>query len=121
MSKRLGWTRHSPSGPARCHWSTLPQTSLRRSEAPADSNDSSKDLLAQKIIKHWCPLFDKYQVTAVFENDHHTYKRTHPLLNNQIRKRGIVYLGDGCWGVDTRAVPKRASCGTWPRQRANGT
>ena len=53
------------------------------------------------------PLFDKYQVTAVFENDHHTYKRTHPLLNNQIdRKRGIVYLGDGCWGVDTRAVPK---------------
>ena len=74
---------------------------------PADSNDSSKDPLAQKIIKHWCPLFDKYQVTAVFENDHHTYKRTHPLLNNQIdRKRGIVYLGDGCWGVDTRAVPK---------------
>ena len=51
-------------------------------------------------------MFDKYQVTAVFENDHHTYKRTHPLLNTQLdRKRGIVYLGDGCWGVDTRAVP----------------
>ena len=71
------------------------------------TKDSSKDPLAQKIIKYWCPLFDKYNVTAVFENDHHTYKRTHPLRGNRIdRDRGIVYLGDGCWGVDTRDVPK---------------
>ena len=74
---------------------------------PKGTNDSSKDPLAQKIIKNWCPLFDKYRVTAVFENDHHTYKRTHPLRANRIdRKKGILYLGDGCWGVDTRAVPK---------------
>ena len=74
---------------------------------PKGTNDSSKNALAQKIIKNWCPLFDKYRVTAVFENDHHTYKRTHPLRANRIdRKRGILYLGDGCWGVDTRAVPK---------------
>ena len=74
---------------------------------PSGTKDSSKDPLAQKIIKYWCPLFDKYNVTAVFENDHHTYKRTHPLRGNRIdRDRGIVYLGDGCWGVDTRDVPK---------------
>ena len=74
---------------------------------PGGTKDSSKDPLAQKIIKYWCPLFDKYNVTAVFENDHHTYKRTHPLRGNRIdRDRGIVYLGDGCWGVDTRDVPK---------------
>ena len=74
---------------------------------PSDTNDSSKDPLAQKIIKNWCPLFDNYQVTAVFENDHHTYKRTHPLRANRIDpKKGIVYIGDGCWGVDTRTVPK---------------
>ncbi len=74
---------------------------------PKGTNDSSKDPLAQKIIKNWCPLFDKYRVTAVFENDHHTYKRTYPLRANRIdRKKGILYLGDGCWGVDTRAVPK---------------
>ena len=74
---------------------------------PNGTNDSSKDPLAKKIIKNWCPLFDKYRVTAVFENDHHTYKRTHPLRANRIdRKKGILYLGDGCWGVDTRAVPK---------------
>ena len=74
---------------------------------PNGTNDSSKDPLAKKIIENWCPLFDKYRVTAVFENDHHTYKRTHPLRANRIdRKKGILYLGDGCWGVDTRAVPK---------------
>ena len=74
---------------------------------PKGSNDSSKDPLAKKIIENWCPLFEKYRVTAVFENDHHTYKRTHPLRANRIdRKKGILYLGDGCWGVDTRAVPK---------------
>ena len=74
---------------------------------PSGTKDSSKDPLAQKIIKNWCPLFDKYNVTAVFENDHHTYKRTYPLRNNRIdHKRGVVYMGDGCWGVDTRDVPK---------------
>ena len=74
---------------------------------PSGTNDSSKDPLAQKIIKNWCPLFDKYRVTAVFENDHHTYKRTHPLRANRVdRENGILYLGDGCWGVDTRSVPK---------------
>jgi hypothetical protein len=74
---------------------------------PKDTNDSSKDPLAQKIIKNWCPLFDKYRVTAVFENDHHTYKRTHPLRANKVdKKNGVLYLGDGCWGVDTRSVPK---------------
>ncbi len=74
---------------------------------PKGTNDSSKDPLAQKIIQNWCPLFDKYRVTAVFENDHHTYKRTHPLRANRVdRENGIIYLGDGCWGVDTRSVPK---------------
>ena len=66
------------------------------------------------------PLFDKYQVTAVFENDHHTYKRTHPLLNNQIdRKRGIVYLGDGCWEWTHGQCRSRASW--YAEQKLNST
>ncbi len=74
---------------------------------PKGTNDSSKDPLAQKIIKNWCPLFERFRVTAVFENDHHTYKRTHRLRANRVdNKTVILYLGDGCWGVDTRAVPK---------------
>jgi hypothetical protein len=47
-------------------------------------------------------------VTAVFENDHHNYKRTHPIRGHKRDDTGIVYLGDGAWGVTTRTVPKDA-------------
>ncbi len=48
--------------------------------------------------KHWVPLFERYNVDAVFEHHDHTYKRTHPLLDGRVNDRGIVYLGDGSWG-----------------------
>jgi hypothetical protein len=48
--------------------------------------------------KHWCPLFERYNVDAVFEHHDHTFKRTHPLLDGRVNERGIVYLGDGSWG-----------------------
>ncbi len=48
--------------------------------------------------KHWVPLFERYNVDAVFEHHDHTYKRTHPLLDGRANKNGIVYLGDGSWG-----------------------
>ena len=47
---------------------------------------------------HWVPLFERYNVDAVFEHHDHTYKRTHPLLGGHTNKNGIVYLGDGSWG-----------------------
>jgi acid phosphatase type 7 len=68
--------------------------------------DSPKSL---DIQKHWLPHFERYGASAIFENDHHNYKRTYPIRN---RKRddenGIVYLGDGSWGVETREVPTNA-------------
>jgi hypothetical protein len=48
--------------------------------------------------KHWAPLFERYNVDAVFEHHDHTFKRTHPLLDGRIDNRGIIYLGDGSWG-----------------------
>ncbi|HEY1602244.1 MAG TPA: metallophosphoesterase family protein [Pirellulales bacterium] len=48
--------------------------------------------------KLWAPLFERYNVDAVFEHHDHTYKRTHPLLDGHTNKNGIVYLGDGSWG-----------------------
>ncbi len=48
--------------------------------------------------EHWVPLFERYNVDAVFEHHDHTYKRTHPLLGGHTNKNGIVYLGDGSWG-----------------------
>jgi acid phosphatase type 7 len=48
--------------------------------------------------KYWCPLFERYNVDAVFEHHDHTFKRTHPMLDGRVNDNGIVYLGDGSWG-----------------------
>jgi len=59
-----------------------------------------------QIQNAWIPCFERHGVTAVFENDHHTYKRTHRILRNQRDdERGLLFLGDGAWGVHTRPVP----------------
>lgn len=68
---------------------------------------------AVEIREHWMPKWEKYGVTAVFENDHHNYKRTHPLRGHKRDdKNGIVYVGDGAWAVETRTVPDFAT-GWW--------
>jgi hypothetical protein len=48
--------------------------------------------------KYWVPLFERYNVDAVFEHHDHTFKRTHPLLDGRPNERGVLYLGDGSWG-----------------------
>lgn len=52
------------------------------------------------IRSSWVPLFEKGGIQMAFEHHDHAYKRTHPLLNNRIHPQGIVYLGDGGWGVE---------------------
>jgi len=71
---------------------------------------------SQKITstgkQHWVPLFDEHNVTVVFENHFHVYKRTYPLRNDKItttEEGGVVYLGDGSWGVDPRLIPSSSS------------
>ena len=45
---------------------------------------------------------------TVFEHDHHTYKRTHPLSNGKAdEENGVLYLGDGAWGVSTGVILDR--------------
>lgn len=53
------------------------------------------------IRKTWVPLFEKWRLHAAFENHDHAYKRTHPLIQGKIHSQGIIYLGDGAWGVET--------------------
>ncbi|MCC6491412.1 MAG: metallophosphoesterase family protein [Pirellulales bacterium] len=61
---------------------------------------------ATVIQKNWVPLFERYGLTAVFENDHHTFKRTHRIrAGKRDDANGILYLGDGSWGVVPREVP----------------
>jgi hypothetical protein len=72
---------------------------------------------ALAIQKNWCPSFERYGATAIFENDHHNYKRSHRIRNRQRDDaNGILYLGDGAWGVEPRTVPKDA----WWLAKAEG-
>ncbi len=61
---------------------------------------------AVHIRRHWCPLIEKYGVEAVFENDHHVYKRTKSILAGEVKDGGVLYIGDGAWGVQVRAIDK---------------
>lgn len=64
-----------------------------------------------QIRKHWVPVFEKTGLTAAFENHDHAYKRTMPILNNKPAKlhEGVIYLGDGAWGVDEPRKIKHVS------------
>lgn len=55
---------------------------------------------AMDIRRYWVPLFEKGGIQAAFEHHDHAYKRTFPLLNNKVHPDGVVYLGDGAWGVE---------------------
>ncbi|MBS0621109.1 MAG: metallophosphoesterase family protein [Verrucomicrobia bacterium] len=56
----------------------------------------------QMVRKEWCPLFDQYHLQIAFEHHNHAYKRTFPLTGDRLDPSGVVYVGDGSWGVKPR-------------------
>lgn len=66
----------------------------------------------------WLPLFDEYELQVCFEHHDHTFKRTHPLRNNEVDPSGTVYLGDGCFGVPPRTIKNE---GAWYLAEASST
>ncbi len=54
--------------------------------------------------RYWVPLFDRYGVDVSFEHHDHTYKRTHRLTGGERDPGGVLYLGDGAWGMEPRTV-----------------
>lgn len=60
--------------------------------------------ISEQVRTWWVPLFEKAGVKVAFENHNHTYKRSHPLLGGKKNEKGIVYLGDGAWGVPPRPL-----------------
>lgn len=52
------------------------------------------------IRQFWVPIFEQGGLHAAFEHHDHAYKRTYPLLKGKIHPQGIVYIGDGGWGVE---------------------
>lgn len=75
------------------------------------SHRSENDALNTTIRNTWLPLFEQAGVRLAFEHHDHTYKRTHPILGGSVNSDGIVFLGDGAWGVATRPVKNPAT--TW--------
>lgn len=65
-----------------------------------------EDTQSVLVRENWVPLFERYGLKVSFEHHDHSFKRTHPLLGSQptTDPKGVVYLGDGCWGRTPRPV-----------------
>ncbi len=66
------------------------------------SHRSFNDSFAVRVRENWVPLFESTGVKLAFEHHDHTLKRTKPLLDGQENPDGIVYFGDGLWGIGSR-------------------
>ena len=95
------------------HYPAYGTTKAAKEETPLDKPVSIE------IQQHWMPNWEKYGVPAVFENDHHNYKRTYrPRGDKRDDANGIMYLGDGAWAVETRTVPALGTA--WWLEKAEG-
>ena len=70
-----------------------------------------KDGFANKnstnVRKNWVPIFEKMGLNAAIEHHHHIYKRSKLIFKDSINAvKGILYIGDGGWGVSPRPLPK---------------
>jgi acid phosphatase type 7 len=74
-----------------------------------------------EIRSHWCPIFEKHRVSAVFEYDHHVFCRSHPIRAGVVdHEAGIPYLGAGAWSVAVRRI-KPAEVAKRPWVAASGS
>jgi len=96
LDKALSLREHVPHKVAMYHVGAWPSV-----------RESHGDITLQ-VRKHWVPLFEKHYLHVAFEHHDHAYKRTHLIRNDRISNRGVLYLGDGAWGVKPRK-PKPAS------------
>ncbi len=68
------------------------------------------------VRRHWVPLFEKFGVRLAFENHDHAFKRTKPLREGKVDPEGIVFLGDGAWGVG----PRQPHADSWYLEKSAG-
>jgi hypothetical protein len=64
---------------------------------------SFADPISQRMRQHWVPLYESTGVKLVFEHHDHTFKRSRALLGGVENAHGIRFLGDGLWGIGSRA------------------
>lgn len=73
---------------------------------PSASRFDQRGAAGPRIRRHWIPHFEEAGIRVAFENHDHTYKRTPPIRADEVvdAESGIVYMGDGAWGVNTKSV-----------------
>lgn len=77
---------------------------------------------SQRIRENWFPLFEEHPgMSVIFEHHDHLYKRTHPILGEEVNWRdGIVYIGDGAWAItDPRPIGRGHDEPAWYLHRAS--
>ena len=57
------------------------------------------------VRNHWVPLFEKYDLDVAFEHHDHAYKRSVLIRDGQEDPTGVLYLGDGGYGVSNPRKP----------------
>lgn len=57
---------------------------------------------SQEVRENWVPIVERERPSLVFEHHDHTYKRTRPLRDGKEHPEGVIYVGDGNWGVGSR-------------------
>ncbi|MCL6258690.1 metallophosphoesterase family protein [Aquiflexum sp. TKW24L] len=71
----------------------------------------------QTLVREtWTPIFEANGVEIAFENHDHAYKRTFPIKNMEVNEAGIIYVGDGSYGVTPRKIHSVDS--TWYLNKA---
>jgi len=71
------------------------------------------DRVQSTIRENWVPIFERNGIEVAFEAHDHAYKRTHPIRDGRIASNGIVYIGDGAWGTETREIGSRQEHNAW--------
>lgn len=116
MSIVMGDSDHSnPVGGEQTEW--MEQTLRERRDVPHlipvyhvpayPSVRSFNDRVGRLVREHWVPLFEENGIRLVLENHDHSYKRSVPIFQGaEDAERGVIYMGDGSWGVGTRGVHK---------------
>jgi hypothetical protein len=69
-----------------------------------------------QVRQLWAPLFERYGIDVAYEHHDHAYKRTHRIRGGRADPAGVLYIGDGGWGVPPRAVHDAGT--TWYLARA---
>ncbi len=74
--------------------------------------------VSTQVRESWSPLFEEYGVRVAFEAHDHTFKRTHPIRDGAIHPAGVIYMGDGAWGVRNRVIGASHPEPAWYLDRA---